>query len=295
MEPGARESRTGRTERAGRAGVPAAADRGAGDGREGAGRDGDGPEGGDGREGGDGGPDAASPAPAGPPPDAARAGIAALSTPYRVVAALVAGVVGLIACVHLGMVFLHVAPSNTLSKQHGETIDDWIYPEFEQNWKLFAPNPLQQNITVHVRAEVVDASGARSTTRWMSLSAEDGKAIRGNPLPSHAYQNELRRAWDFFVNSHDDKNRSTGARGELSEAYLRRIVMLRLDGHDYGGTVDRIQLRSSARLVDAPPWSTEKADTRPVYRELAWWTVSSDDLPEGGVAAAAASGEEADQ
>ncbi|WP_327268959.1 DUF5819 family protein [Streptomyces sp. NBC_01218] len=224
-----------------------------------------------------------------------RAGIAALSTPYRVVAALVAGVVGLIACVHLGMVFLHVAPSNTLSKQHGETIDDWIYPEFEQNWKLFAPNPLQQNITVHVRAEVVDASGARSTTRWMSLSAEDGKAIRGNPLPSHAYQNELRRAWDFFVNSHDDKNRSTGARGELSEAYLRRIVMLRLDGHDYGGTVDRIQLRSSARLVDAPPWSTEKADTRPVYRELAWWTVSSDDLPEGGVAAAAASGEEADQ
>ena len=57
------------------------------------------------------------------------------------------------------MVFLHVAPSNTVTKQHGTAIDDWIYPEFEQNWKLFAPNPLQQNIAVQVRAEVRTADG----------------------------------------------------------------------------------------------------------------------------------------
>ncbi|MFF7360189.1 DUF5819 family protein [Streptomyces sp. NPDC008125] len=253
-----------------------------------------------GREGGDdgtGGPGTASGAPSGAAPGPARVGMAGLSTGYRVVAGLVMVGIGLLACVHLGMVFLHVAPSNTLSKEHAESVNEWIYPEFEQNWKLFAPNPLQQNISVHVRVEVVSADGDRRTSRWMSLTAEDTDAIRSNPLPSHADQNELRRAWDFFVNSHDEKSRSTGMRGSLSEAYLRRIVMLRLDGHDYGGTVERIQLRSSSRRVAAPPWSTEKISTRPTYRELGWWNVSTDDLPGDSAAAraAATSGEEADQ
>ncbi|WP_069172116.1 DUF5819 family protein [Streptomyces griseus] len=208
-------------------------------------------------------------------------GIAGLSLPYQIVAALALSVMGLVACGHLAMVFLHVAPSNTLTKQHGERIDDWIYPEFEQNWKLFAPNPLQQNIAVHVRAEVEGADG-RITTRWMSLSHEDGQAIRGNPLPSHVHQNELRRAWDFYTGSHDDENRPRGLRGELSERYIRRIVMLRLSEHDYGGTVERIQVRSSVRSVGAPPWSAEKISTEPNYRVLPWWTVTPSDLPEAG-------------
>ncbi|MER5363895.1 DUF5819 family protein [Streptomyces sp. NPDC002722] len=208
-----------------------------------------------------------------------RAGMAALSLPYQIVAAVALSVIGLVACGQLVMVFLHVAPSNTLTKQHGEAVDEWVYPEFEQNWKLFAPNPLQQNIAVHVRAEIAGADGRR-TTPWMSLSGEDGKAIRGNLLPSHVHQNELRRGWDFYLSSHDNENRANGLRGQLSERYIRRIVMLRLGEHDYGGTVERIQVRSEVRSVAAPAWSEEKISTRPSYRVLPWWTVTPDDLPE---------------
>ncbi|MET7365575.1 DUF5819 family protein [Streptomyces sp. NPDC005566] len=221
-------------------------------------------------------------------------GIAALSLPYQVTAALALSVIGLLAFGHLAMVFLHVAPSNTLTKQHGESVDAWVYPEFEQNWKLFAPNPLQQNVAVHVRADIVGDDGRR-TTRWMSLSGEDGEAIRGNPLPSHVHQNELRRAWDFYVGSHDNKNRPNGLRGELSERYIRRIVMLRLIDHNYAGTVERIQIRSAVRSVGAPPWSSEKISTKPHYRVLPWWTVTSDDLPESAAADRAAQGEEAEK
>lgn len=206
-------------------------------------------------------------------------GIAALSLPYQVTAALALSVIGLLACGHLAMVFLHVAPSNTLTKQHGESVDAWVYPEFEQNWKLFAPNPLQQNVSVHVRAEIAGADGRR-TTRWVNLSGEDGEAIRGNPLPSHVHQNELRRAWDFYSGSHDNDNRPNGLRGELSERYIRRIVMLRLIEHNYAGTVERIQVRSAVRSVGAPSWSDEKISTKPNYRVLPWWTVTPDDLPE---------------
>ncbi|MDX3609287.1 DUF5819 family protein [Streptomyces sp. FL06-04B] len=214
-----------------------------------------------------------------PDPSVTGRGIAGLSTPYQVVAALALSLIGLLACTQVAMVFLHVAPSNTLTKEHGKTIDRWIYPEFEQNWKLFAPNPLQQNVAVHVRAEVVGADGRR-TTRWMNLTHEDGKGIRGNLFPSHVDQNELRRGWDFYVNSHDSQNRPNGLRGDLSERYVRRIAMLRLSERDYGGTIERIQLRSATSSIAPPPWSTEKISTRPVHRVLPWWTVTTDDLPE---------------
>lgn len=214
-------------------------------------------------------------------PLATGRGIAGLSFPYQVVAALALSLIGLLACTQVAMVFLHVAPSNTLSKQHGKTIDRWIYPEFEQNWKLFAPNPLQQNVAVHVRADVVGADGRR-TTRWMNLTYEDGEAIRGSLFPSHVDQNELRRGWDFYVNSHDSENRPNGLRGDLSERYVRRITMLRLSERDYGGTIERIQLRSATSSIAPPPWSNEKISTRPVYRVLPWWTVTPDDLPERG-------------
>ncbi|WP_338671395.1 DUF5819 family protein [Streptomyces sp. SCSIO 30461] len=230
----------------------------------------------------------------------APGGIAGLSVPSQVVAVIALAVVGALACVHLGMVFLHVAPTNTLTKQHGELVDAWVYPEFEQNWKLFAPNPLQQNIAVQVRAEVADGQGDRRITEWIDLSAEDGAAIRGNLLPSHADQNELRRGWDFLVNSHTEDNRPNGLRGRLSEQYVRRIVMLRLERRDLDGRVERIQVRSATRSVKVPAWSNEKTDTRVYYRQFPWWKVTEADLPldarnDGGAVTAWADDTEAAQ
>ncbi|MFE3553459.1 DUF5819 family protein [Streptomyces sp. NPDC059193] len=213
------------------------------------------------------------PAEAAAPPSPRAPGIAGLSTPYRVLVALALGAVGVAACTHLALVFLHVAPSNTVSKQHARTVDAWIYPEFEQNWKLFAPNPLQQNIAVEVRAQVRTAAGELVTTDWRNLSAEDGEAIRHSLLPSHTEQNELRRAWDFFTGSHDEENKPNGERGELSEQYLLRIAVNRVTPAHPGGNILRVQLRSATTAVAAPKWSDETTDTETYYRELPWWTV----------------------
>lgn len=220
------------------------------------------------------------PPPLPPPAPDPPVGVAALSLPYQVGAALAVAVVAVAALVHLGMVFLHVAPSNTVTKQHGKAIDEWIYPEFEQNWKLFAPNPLQQNIQVQVRADIRTAAGATRTTGWYDLSAEDGAAIDSNLLPSHTEQNELRRAWDFLTATHDAANKAIGVRGTLAETYLRRIVVLRLgrdDAAGAGGTVQRVQVRSVTTNVPPPEWSDEQVSTTPQYRTLPWWTVPADE------------------
>ncbi|KND44080.1 DUF5819 family protein [Streptomyces stelliscabiei] len=215
-----------------------------------------------------------------PSPGPAASGMAALTLPYQIAVALVLAVVAVVTCVHLGLVFLHIAPSNTLTKQHGRAVDEWVYPEFEQNWKLFAPNPLQQNIAVQARAEVRTADGETRETGWYDLSALDGAAIDRNPVPSHTQQNELRRAWDFYVATHDNDHRATTSRGDLSERYVRRIVVMRLDREragEPGGVIERIQLRSRTTNVPAPEWSEEKVSDKPVVRELPWWQVTDDD------------------
>lgn len=214
------------------------------------------------------------------PGPAARTGVAALSLRYQIGVALALAVVAVAVCVHIGMVFLHVAPPNTMTKQHGGAVDDWVYPEFEQNWKLFAPNPLQQNIAVQVRARIRTVDGSSRTSGWYDLSAQDGRAIDGNPLPSHTQQNELRRSWDFFVATHDADNRPVGLRGTLSETYLRRIVVLRLE-RDHatarGDVLVSVQVRSRTSNVPPPKWSEEKVSVQPSYRELPWWAVTADD------------------
>ncbi|NEY32405.1 hypothetical protein GTU99_09410 [Streptomyces sp. PRKS01-65] len=229
----------------------------------------------------------AGPAEAADPLEAASgspAGVAALSPRYQIVAACALALAAVAVCVHLGMLFLHVAPANTLTERHGDAVDAWIYPEFEQNWKLFAPDPLQQNIAVQVRAEVSTAEGGVRTTGWYDLSAEDGRAIDGDPLPSHTRQNQLRRAWDFYVATHDSRDRPVGLRGALAETYLRRIAVLRLERNGAagpGGVLERVQFRSRTTSVPPPAWSHEKVPARPVHRVLPWWAVPAAGTGEG--------------
>lgn len=209
--------------------------------------------------------------------------IAALSLPSRIVIGVAACAVTVAVTIHLAMMFLHVAPSNTLSKQQGALISDYVYPEYEQNWKLFAPNPLQQNIAVQVRAQLRTGDGAARTTGWTDLTSRDGRAILHNPLPSHTEQNQLRRGWEFLLNTHNAQNRPVGPRGELSERYIRRIVMFRMSQEwaTGGARVEQIQVRSQTTAVSPPPWSTEKISDKPAYRVLPWWQVTTADLPEG--------------
>ncbi|MGD3105356.1 DUF5819 family protein [Streptomyces sp. YGL11-2] len=209
--------------------------------------------------------------------------LAALSLPSRIVIGVAACAIAVSVALHLAMMFLHVAPSNTLSKQQSKLISDYVYPEYEQNWKLFAPNPLQQNIAVQARAQVRTQDGTLQTTGWTDLTAQDGRAILHNPLPSHTQQNQLRRGWELFTNTHDAQDRPIGRRGELSERYIRRIAMLRMSAEwtKGGGRVEQIQVRSQTTAVQPPPWSDEKISDKPVYRVLPWWQVTANDLPEG--------------
>ncbi|MBO1416750.1 DUF5819 family protein [Streptomyces sp. FH025] len=201
------------------------------------------------------------------------------SRPAQLVIGLAAAVLLSGTGLFLAAVFLHVAPANSLSRKYRDEVDGVVYPEFEQNWKLFAPNPLQQNISVDARVRTAAADGADARTRdWVGLTAQDLAAVRGNPAPSHADQNLLRRAWDFYDGSHDPQDeKPLGSRGRLAEQYLMRIALQRIGRAVDGERVVEIEFRVTSTTVPPPSWSGEAAPPAPKVRELPWWPVEDED------------------
>ncbi|MEU3254240.1 DUF5819 family protein [Streptomyces sp. NPDC006997] len=180
--------------------------------------------------------------------------------------------------VHLALVFLSIAPDNAASAAHRETIDAYVQPEFGQDWKLFAPNPMQRNDAVGVRMRTRSPDGRYHVSDWTNLTAQDIKTVRGNPAPSHLHQNMLRRAWDAYVANHSLKNDiPKGARGKLTGDYLKRVVLQRTGRTWNGGRIISVQVAGRFTLVDPPGWSPEAPSDTTDYRLLPWWPVTEQD------------------
>lgn len=180
---------------------------------------------------------------------------------------------------HLGSVFLFLAPSNQLSQRFQQKINSHIYPEFEQNWQLFAPNPLQDNIHVEAEVQTQTPDGAKTESGWVDLTAQDLAAIKYNPAPSHANQNLIRRAWDYYANWHDSQSEAgTGSGASLSEEYLKRLALQRFGKSWDGRPITAVQVRAAIWSVPAPTWNGPQPSPTPSYRTLGWWAVSPGDF-----------------
>jgi hypothetical protein len=180
--------------------------------------------------------------------------------------------------VHLAFVFLSIAPANALSVKHRDAVDGYVQPEFGQDWKLFAPNPMQRNDAVGARVNTLGPDGRYHVSEWINLTAQDIAAIHGNPAPSHTDQNMLRRAWDAYVATHSLRDdRPKGTRGQLTRDYLERVVLQRTGSTWKGERIVSVQVAGRFTMVDPPGWSSEQASDTTDYRLLPWWTVTDQD------------------
>jgi hypothetical protein len=176
------------------------------------------------------------------------------------------------ALVHVLLVFLHVAPSNTISQRYNAQISTWIYPLFEQNWRLFAPDPESVNQQISARTMRTSPDGAPEVSDWFD------SAVKHNFFPSHTTQNMLRRAWTAYVESHGSDDQSRSERAVMLQKYLRNIAVDRVAAHRHS-TFEAIQLRVITRPIAAPtaagsphPSALSAVDTR----YLPWWKVAPD-------------------
>ncbi|MEN8654567.1 DUF5819 family protein [Streptomyces sp. 21So2-11] len=180
--------------------------------------------------------------------------------------------------VHTLLVFLHVAPPNTISQQYSRQINAWVYPLFEQNWRLFAPDPESVNQQISARTMHTGPDGAARVSGWVDLTAVDHSAVEHNVFPSHTSQNMLRRAWTSYSESHGGDDRSRSERAVMMQQHLRNIAADRVAAHQ--GTFESIQLRVITLPIGAPGTAERSrvAPTAPApadARYLPWWKVTS--------------------
>lgn len=169
--------------------------------------------------------------------------------------------------VHLTATFLYNAPANPVSQRYARSVNWWMEPLFSQNWRLFAPNPISENLEIDARASL-DPDGRLSA--WVNLSAQDEAAVRGNPVPGHIAENELRNSWFQWLATHDDNGNPTGTNADLMQKYLLNVVLKRLDGH-VGGRIGSVQVRVITTLIPGP--GRTPAQTAPQTRTLDWWSL----------------------
>ncbi|MFJ9080135.1 DUF5819 family protein [Streptomyces sp. NPDC102278] len=180
------------------------------------------------------------------------------------------------ALIHVVMVFLHVAPSNPVSRRYAAQVNGWVYPLFEQNWRLFAPDPDSANRKILVRTAHTDSDGSVRVTPWFDLAAVDHSAVDHNVFPSHTSQNLLRRAWTSYVETHGGSDTARSERAAMLQTYLRNIAADRVAAHNDGGPFEFIQLRVVTLPVAAP--GTPAGNSPPVPTEdrlLPWWKATS--------------------
>ena len=206
-------------------------------------------------------------------------------------AVLGAAVLGIsaLALYHLSITFLTNSPTNTVSTKLATPIAKWVYPWFEQNWRLFAPNPMSQNFTVEAR---VSTDCYSNVTPWYNLSQMDYDTILHNPFPGHTEQNELRRAWtDGYSSTHDASDVGTSGRAEMMRQYLVNIAMERIEprsGKDGvpAGKIMNIEFRVTTTNI-APAEAPNQAQ-QPNVHIIPWRQISPDAVsygcPNGSVA-----------
>lgn len=207
----------------------------------------------------------------------------------RLVLALAALAIAATALYHLSITFLTNSPANTVSDKFAEPIGKWVYPWFEQNWRLFAPNPMSQNFTIETR---VATDCYRNVTPWYNLSQMDYDTILHNPFPGHTEQNELRRAWtDGYSATHDQSDVGTTGRAEMMRQYLVNIALDRvrpLSGKDGvpSGAITNIEFRVTTS--DIPPADDPHQVQQPTVHIIPWRQISPDTVsygcPDGSVA-----------
>lgn len=183
------------------------------------------------------------------------------------------------ALVHVIMIFFYAAPTNTISQRYDEQINSWVYPYFEQSWRLFAPNPQSVNVQISVRTRQSAAGGVPQIGNWFDLSAVDHDDVKQNVFPSHTTQNMLRRAWDLYLDSHGNSDRARSERASMIQQYLRNIAVERVREFR-PGEFEAVQLRVITQPIAAPDTgggsSSSTARNQADTRYLPWWEVPAD-------------------
>lgn len=89
---------------------------------------------------------------------------------------------------HILASFLWIAPYSQNAREivPGDALSSYMLPLFGQSWSVFAPEPINGDYHLNVRAMVEDESGEVTETGWVSATDVELSMIRYNLTPPRA-------------------------------------------------------------------------------------------------------------
>ncbi|WP_455409894.1 DUF5819 family protein [Streptomyces hiroshimensis] len=72
---------------------------------------------------------------------------------------------------HFGMTAIYHTPFNPVKEKYNKEISSYMLPYFGQDWHLFAPDPVDKDLGVLVRAKMRKPDGSTVTTQWSDATS----------------------------------------------------------------------------------------------------------------------------
>lgn len=70
--------------------------------------------------------------------------------------------------VHFAIVGLHLMPDNPIKHRYEAEIRHYVFPYFGQSWKLFAPNPVNSNLSILIQFQDYK-NGKATPSQWLDI------------------------------------------------------------------------------------------------------------------------------
>jgi hypothetical protein len=137
-------------------------------------------------------------------------------------------------------------------------------PYFAQDWKLFAPDPVDANSGVLVRAKVVNASGQERVTPWLDVTSPEFAKMRGHVFPSRISRLSIGVYETIgYATMQGDKQRA--------EAFARTLITLAARAQ-WGDAVTQVQMRFADAAFPEPSERERSGVSKVETLDFPWWS-----------------------
>jgi hypothetical protein len=204
-------------------------------------------------------------------------------------------VTGGLLALHFVMTFLYVAPRNAISAYADKGVSSYILPYFDQDWQLFAPDPVKTDPHVLVRAKVVEVNGQQRVTSWLDITRPELARVKGHLFPDRVSRLTAKVAGSLFDAAEQQERAAADqqhapppdapaadqqqasppeeARPDNTDEAFARVLATLAARARWGEQVTEVQIQLVGYMPASPPsFGTQDADdAKVVQHDLSWW------------------------
>lgn len=150
---------------------------------------------------------------------------------------------------HIFATFLWIAPASGLREiVPGKALSNYMLPIFGQSWSVFAPEPINGNITIKVRAAMGSDEGVQ-TTPWVNASDAELDLAHHNLFPPRAAILGLQQGTEYktaFDKLSKDQQKIVSNGYFIGDDWLKRLqtdLLKSVKGNDKTKATSRLNVR----------------------------------------------------